>query len=87
MQEGTGSSQIAYECFPFTAVPQTDLKHFNLESSLGSAWLNGKSTPTGLDASPELGSDGYSPQCPCQAGWLAARCIEQHRMRNEPLCT
>ena len=32
------ASQIAYECFPFTAVPPTDLKHFNLESSLGSAW-------------------------------------------------
>ena len=42
------ASQIAYECFPFTAVPQTDLKHFqvNLESSLGYAWLTGKSTPT-----------------------------------------
>ena len=58
MQEGTGSSQIAYECFPFTAVPQTDLKHFKLESSLGSAWLTGKSTPTGLDAFPEAHSHG-----------------------------
>ena len=53
------ASQIAYECFPFTAVPQTDLKHFNLESSLGYAWLTGKSTPTGLDASPEAESHGY----------------------------
>ena len=55
------ASQVAYECFSFTAVPQTDLKYFNLEtkSSLGSAWLTGKSTPTGLDASPEPGSHGY----------------------------
>ena len=53
------ASQIAYECFPFTPVPQTDLKHFNLESSLGYAWLTGKSTPTGLDASPEAESHGY----------------------------
>ena len=33
------TSQVAYECFSFTAVPQTDLKHFNLESSLGFPWL------------------------------------------------
>ena len=60
----TWASQVAYECFSFTAVPQTDLKYFNLESSLGSAWLTGKSTPTGLDASPEPGSHG------CPQPWL-----------------
>ena len=49
----TWASQVAYECFSFTAVPQTDLKYFNLESSLGNAWLTSKSTPTGLDALPE----------------------------------
>ena len=54
------ASQITYEYFPFTAVPQTDLKHFNLESSLGNAWLTGKSTPTGLDTLPEAHSHGYA---------------------------
>ena len=55
----TWASQVAYECSSFTAVPQTDLKYFNLESSLGSACLTGKSTPTGLDAFPEAESHGY----------------------------
>ena len=32
------ASQIAYECFSFTDEPQTDLKHLDLESSLGNAW-------------------------------------------------
>ena len=52
------ASQVAYECFFFTAVPQTDLKHFNLESSLGNAWWPGQSTQTGLDAFPEPESHG-----------------------------
>ena len=55
----TWASQVAYECFSFTTVPQTDLKHFNLDSSLGYAWLPGGSTPTGLDTSPEPESHGY----------------------------
>ena len=38
------ASQITYECFPFTAVPPTDLKHFNLESSLGSACVATRAT-------------------------------------------
>ena len=54
----TLASQVAYECFSFTAVPQTDLKHFNLESSLGYASLTGQLTQTGLDASPEPESHG-----------------------------
>ena len=29
------ASQVAYERISLTAVPQTDLKQFNLESSLG----------------------------------------------------
>ena len=49
----TLASQVAYERFSFTAVPQTDLKHFNLESSIGYAWLTGQLTQKGLDASPE----------------------------------
>ena len=49
----TWASQVAYECFSFTAVPQTDLKHFNLQSSLGYAWLPGQLTQTGLGTSPE----------------------------------
>ena len=55
----TWASQVAYECFSFTAVPQTDLKYFTPESSLGNAWLTGKSTPTGLDTLPEAESHGY----------------------------
>ena len=32
-----GVDEGCQECFSFTDVPQTDLKHFNLESSLGYA--------------------------------------------------
>ena len=52
-------SRVAYECFSFTAVPRTDLTHFNLESSLGYAWLTGQFTQTGQVASPEPESHGY----------------------------
>ena len=50
------ASQVAYECFSFTAVPQTDLRHFNLESSLGSPWSPDgpdRSTQTSLDTRPQ----------------------------------
>ena len=39
-------------------VPQSDLKHFYLESSLGSAWLPGQLMQPGLDAFPEPESHG-----------------------------
>ena len=45
--------QVAYERFAFCTVPQTDLKHYNPESSLGYAWSPGLSTQAALDASPK----------------------------------
>ena len=50
--------QVAYERISFTAVPQTDWKHFNLELSLGKAWLPGKWSLGGLDALPDPHSHG-----------------------------
>ena len=50
----TLASQVAYERFSFTAVPQTDLKHFDLESSLGKAWLPGKSSLGGRFTRPSV---------------------------------
>ena len=54
----TLARQVTYDCFSFTAVPQKDFKHFNLESSLGYAWLPDQSMQTDLDASPEPESHG-----------------------------
>ena len=54
------SAAQAYECFSFTTVPQTDLKHFNLQSSLGYAWLTGQLMQTGLDTFPEPESHRYT---------------------------
>ena len=45
--------QVAYECLSFTPVPQTDLKHFDFESSLGRPWLPGKLSLGGLDGLPD----------------------------------
>ena len=42
------------------SAPQTDLKHFNLESSLRYAWLPCQLTQTDVDASPETESHGTS---------------------------
>ena len=53
--------QVAYKCFSFTPVPQTDLKHFNLDSSLGKPWLPGKLSLRGLDCLPDPESRGYYP--------------------------
>ena len=50
--------QVCSECFSFTPVPKTDLKHVNLESLLGKAWLPGKLSLGGLDGLPDPQSHG-----------------------------
>ena len=50
--------QVADERFTFTPVPQTDLKHFNPESSLGRPWLPGRLSLGGLDCLPDPQSHG-----------------------------
>ena len=81
----TWASQVAYECFSLTAVPQTDLKHFNLESLLGYAWLPGKLTQTGLDASPEPESHGYLklPECPMADCFTCQCCRDYYFLPNK----
>ena len=58
--------QVAYECFSFTPVPQTDLlvKHFNLELLLSRPWLPGKLSLGGLDGLQDSRSHGYCSEPP-----------------------
>ena len=68
--------QVAYAFFSFTPVPQTDLKHFNPESSLGRAWMDGTISLRGLDGLPHPHSHGQ-PEEP----------QHNHRQTHAPTCT
>ena len=70
------SPMIAWICFSFTPVPQTDLKHFNLKSSLGKAWPPGKLSLGGFYCLPDSRSHGYIGEA-CSIRLLTICCCIQ----------